>query len=690
MVLRKERKLAFLAGLLFRPHFENGPRLSLGHFGRLVTAARAMQDRPSLLTQPNGFMLWRNLALRCRTATRKNRPLSFRFEALEDRQVFSASTLKDISLITRAGTSNTPLVAAPTFSTTSLFGSAINRTGTASANALTDDSYEQNDTFTAASNLGALTANRTVSQLVMADTADWYKFSTASTGKSTDYVSINFTHALGDLDLALYNANGQLLRYSNGVSGTEKVSLSGLSSGTYYVLAYGYRGVTNPSYALNFYTGTTTATPTDDSFEDNDTLTAASDLGALTAVRQVANLVMADTQDWYKFSMAGAGTSSDFVNISFTNSQGDLALELYNAGGTRIGTSNGTSSAEQISLDSLAAGTYYVRVYGVLGAVNPNYTLTVDPGVASTTPPPPTTSGFSIQFAFSGLSSSQQAIFQQAAAKWQSVIVGDLPNATYNGVTVDDILISATATAIDGSGGILGQAGPDRFRSGSDLPYHGAMEFDSADLATMQANGTLLGVILHEMGNVLGVGTLWEDKGLLSGAGTSNPIFTGTRAVAEYNSLFGLSTAGVPVENTGGAGTSDSHWRESIFSNELMTGWVGPGTSMPLSRITAASLADIGYTVNMAAADPYTPPGVTSAVTISSATGSSTGTSTVVASIESSATNGAGSNAGTTSTNSTGMSSVASSPSSNRRVRELAFASLFGHMHEGSAVGGLS
>jgi hypothetical protein len=133
------------------------------------------------------------------------------------------------------------------------------------------------------------------------------------------------------------------------------------------------------------------------------------------------------------------------------------------------------------------------------------------------------------------------------------------------------------------------------------------MEFDSADMASMEASGLLYGVVLHEMGHVLGSGTIWSSRGMLSGAGTSNPIFVGAQATAAYNQIFGLSAAGVPVENTGGGGTRDSHWRDSIFTNELMTGWAGPGTNLPLSRITVGSLADIGYTVNMAAADSYTP-----------------------------------------------------------------------------------
>ncbi len=86
-----------------------------------------------------------------------------------------------------------------------------------------------------------------------------------------------------------------------------------------------------------------------------------------------------------------------------------------------------------------------------------------------------------------GLSASQQAIFAQAATRWSQVITGDLPNATYQGQIVDDVLIAASAVPIDGVNGILGQAAPDAFRGGTFLPYHGFMQFDTADLAAMQA-----------------------------------------------------------------------------------------------------------------------------------------------------------------------------------------------------------
>ena len=222
-----------------------------------------------------------------------------------------------------------------------------------------------------------------------------------------------------------------------------------------------------------------------------------------------------------------------------------------------------------------------------------------------------TDSPFTIEVRFvGGLTETQQAAFRTAADRWATVIVGDLPDILVDGELVDDVLILAQGKAIDGVGKILGQAGPSRLRPsgigpGSLLPAKGRMTFDSADLASMEQKGTLIDVITHEMGHVLGIGTIWQDNDLLEGAGTQNPLFIGEKAMAEYGELRGGGgPRKVPVENTGGPGTADGHWRESIFRNELMTGFVStPGN--PLSRMTVASLADLGYTVDLDAADSY-------------------------------------------------------------------------------------
>jgi subtilisin-like proprotein convertase family protein len=218
-------------------------------------------------------------------------------------------------------------------------------------------------------------------------------------------------------------------------------------------------------------------------------------------------------------------------------------------------------------------------------------------------------SAFSIRVRFlGGLSTTQQAVFEQAAARWAAIITGDLPNISTDVGVVDDVVIDAEGKLIDGQGNVLGQAGPIRLRPGTLLPARGIMSFDVADLARMEADGSLLHVIIHEMGHVLGLGTLWESLGLLQGAGTANPVFTGANAMREYAALIGVNVpTPVPVANTGGPGTRDGHWRESVFGNELMTGFLDAGTN-PISRMTIAALQDMGYEVNLNAADPYALP----------------------------------------------------------------------------------
>lgn len=218
--------------------------------------------------------------------------------------------------------------------------------------------------------------------------------------------------------------------------------------------------------------------------------------------------------------------------------------------------------------------------------------------------------GYTIEVQFlGGLTTKQKAAFRLAADRWTHAIIGDLPDVTVGGERINNLRITAQGTDIDGVGNVLGQAGPNRLRpanagAAAFLPATGDMQFDTADLANMEADGTLNDVITHEMGHVIGIGTVWTQKRVLKGGHTSNPTFQGTNAMREYGTLRGAAALPVPVENTGGAGTADSHWRDSVFGAELMTGFVNVGGN-PMSRVTIASLQDLGYEVNMAVAQPY-------------------------------------------------------------------------------------
>lgn len=250
------------------------------------------------------------------------------------------------------------------------------------------------------------------------------------------------------------------------------------------------------------------------------------------------------------------------------------------------------------------------------------------------------TGDFNIDVRFSGsVTTAQRAAFTSAATRWRNIIQGDVPDITITtndsvtanvcGIThpavaerVDDVLIFVELLALDGPGGLLGQAGPCFARQNSRLTIIGTMQFDVADVNDLLASGQLQDVITHEMGHVLGIGSLWNITGspfLLTGATGvqgGNPFFTGTSAKDFFTRIGGTLAVdgGVPVENcvTGvpsdcGEGTVDSHWRESIFKNELMTGYIQQGSN-PLSNVTIAALTDQGYFVTNAAADAYVLP----------------------------------------------------------------------------------
>ncbi|MCZ6754870.1 MAG: hypothetical protein O7E49_06125, partial [Gemmatimonadetes bacterium] len=207
----------------------------------------------------------------------------------------------------------------------------------------------------------------------------------------------------------------------------------------------------------------------------------------------------------------------------------------------------------------------------------------------------------------------QKQAFGNAAGDWMTAIGGNLAAIDFSSspfpnscgglfnepvldTFVDDLLIWVVFAFIDGPDGVLAQAGPCLIRSTGNLPIVGGMKFDTADLPP--SSGSLEDISLHEMGHVIGFGAgiwnlvnlnLFQNPSCTIVAGACNPDlpgadthFTGANANARWVSVGGggwipptSATSAVPLENSqGGPGTRDSHWRESTFVNELMTGFI--------------------------------------------------------------------------------------------------------------------
>ena len=224
---------------------------------------------------------------------------------------------------------------------------------------------------------------------------------------------------------------------------------------------------------------------------------------------------------------------------------------------------------------------------------------------------------FDIELVFLGsFTEKQKRMIQYAARRWMSIIREDLPDYTFTGgwsgtcgdhsygipagERIDDLRIYITSYDDDAST-VAGWASPRALRETSHLSVVGCMAFNLDD------NFVGLSTALHEIGHVLGFGTLWDDLGFLQNPSENNPNadthFNGPLAIAAFNDAGGWDYAGakVPVYREEPRG-ADSHWRDSVLEGELMRS----GSGNALSAITIQSLADLGYSVDVTQADGYT------------------------------------------------------------------------------------
>lgn len=195
--------------------------------------------------------------------------------------------------------------------------------------------------------------------------------------------------------------------------------------------------------------------------------------------------------------------------------------------------------------------------------------------------------------------SSYQAAFDEAEVFWEGVLVNYRDG-------IGAITPTISASTYEGElGGVLGSAGPTfvTSRVGFTLTTAGNMQFDELDIPGL--GDKFNDVIRHEMGHVLGFGTLWVDNNVyVTGSGQ----YSGVNALATYKAEFNQPSATfIPVELGGGGGTANGHWNEidgggsltgissvdGDMRDELMTGWLGNSTF--LSKTTVASMYDLGF-----------------------------------------------------------------------------------------------
>ncbi|MFT3981620.1 MAG: zinc-dependent metalloprotease family protein [Ferruginibacter sp.] len=157
-------------------------------------------------------------------------------------------------------------------------------------------------------------------------------------------------------------------------------ALSGLAAGS----TYDWRVRTNCSSGNSAYTQaqftTTAESGCGTAFEPNESIAAAATISA--GVANSAAITTSTDNDYFK--IVTTGTSNNVFTLAGPSGV-DYDLTIYNSAGTSIGTGTSSTANETVTLNSQAAGTYYIRVFGYNGANSATcYTITATVTAVST------------------------------------------------------------------------------------------------------------------------------------------------------------------------------------------------------------------------------------------------------------------------------------------------------------------
>ncbi len=233
------------------------------------------------------------------------------------------------------------------------------------------DRFEPNQPSSQATDLG-LVGDRTENDLSIhvAGDHDFYKITTAGAG--TLDIKIEFIDAIGDLDLRVRDAGGRVVKQSLSEDDDESVSFDVGADEAYFINVFGFGSVNiNPDYDLLI-----NGPPTNrDRFEPNDGFGEPTDLGLLGTWAETG-LNIHDAADVDVFSFTALGTGTAQVDLQFVHANGDLELELLDAGQNALGLSQSSTDNEQVTGPVTAGQQYSVRVSGTGGATN-DYDLAI-------------------------------------------------------------------------------------------------------------------------------------------------------------------------------------------------------------------------------------------------------------------------------------------------------------------------
>ena len=316
-----------------------------------------------------------------------------------------------------------------------------------------------------------------------------------------------------------------------------------------------------------------------------------------------------DKNDFYRFNI----TQSGIFTANLTGLTGDADVRLIqdqnNNGlidqGEVIAWQWERGNGSETLRRFLGSGTYFLEVMSY-NQQSSNYTVGTG-FTASATDDQRFSIGIDFTTGSEYFTQTMKEAIVQAGKFWENIIT----HGSLNGAHNLRITVGGTFQTWMNGGGALASAGPRNFTpigNGRFLPTQGISNVNIAPgaMSYMSQNFEYFkGVMIHEFGHVLGIGTMWEGNGSSLIDRNTATYRANTYAGWAHGELLGtFAPTAIRLTTGEGEGSDYSHWNESVFQNELMTSqanWNG----MPTSQMTIAALRDLGWNVNYGAAQAY-------------------------------------------------------------------------------------
>ena len=175
-------------------------------------------------------------------------------------------------------------------------------------------------------------------------------------------VNSSFNHALGNIDVEIWDSGAGLLTGSYSLTNDEYIDYVVPSDGIYFIRIFG------PN-SSNIYDLLWKSFLVDDNYEENDDWSSAYDLTAFMGVwlSSVDGSGIQSDDDFFRINIA-SGYEHLIVDLIFLHSTGDIDLEVWDSTQIVIATSYSSDDNEYIDIIVPNPGTYYLRLhYGNIG-----------------------------------------------------------------------------------------------------------------------------------------------------------------------------------------------------------------------------------------------------------------------------------------------------------------------------------